>query len=82
MHCPYPTPEAGARALRCGKYWFGCDGPATTLHVIGFDVADEETVVEELDAIAAEGGTERARYASDAAGLRHELMDLFDSLTP
>jgi hypothetical protein len=80
MHCPYATSATAARALRCGKYVFGCEGPATAVHVIGFDVSSSETVTERLDEIALEGGTERARHATDATELRRELMDLFDSI--
>jgi type IV pilus assembly protein PilY1 len=82
MHCPYPTAAAAARALRCGKYAFGCEGPAAAVHVVGLDVGSDETIVETFDQLALEGGTERARHASGTSELRRALMDLLDAIAP
>ena len=80
MRCPYPTPEAAARALRCGSTSGSeCGAPLAAVHVVSFDVGDQ-VVIERLDAIAIAGGDARARIADDALELRAELNALLSEL--
>ncbi|HKP59293.1 MAG TPA: vWA domain-containing protein [Polyangiales bacterium] len=73
---PYPKAPEAARHLHCGYDTTGCNGLVDAVHVVAFDVHDQDTL-DELDQIAAEGGSERARRANDAAELRRELDAIF-----
>jgi len=70
MFCPYPKAEDAAHAL--------VDDAVGQLHVVGFAVDDSE-VRERLDAIAASGGTTRARHASSRSALRVQLRAILDA---
>jgi len=71
-HCPYPTPEEAARALRCGRDASRCDVPQAQLHVIAFAV-DDTLVQTRLDAIAVAGGGQGAHLVDSKLELREAL---------
>jgi hypothetical protein len=80
MHCPYPTPEEGARALRCGQDPNSCDaGVVSQVHVVSFADADP-TATTRMDQIAMEGGGQGAHHAFSALQLRQALDDVFSSI--
>lgn len=78
QHCPYPTAEEAARALRCAE-GASCSGLASQVHTVGFAI-DDENVRQRLEALAQSGGTERARFAEDGAELRVQLEALLEEL--
>jgi hypothetical protein len=80
MHCPYPTPEDAARALRCGASE-ACDaGLVSALHVVGFAISDDNVAREKMDAIASAGGTERSALVNSGSELRAALAAILDSI--
>jgi hypothetical protein len=78
MHCPYPTAEDAALALRCGR-GDTCDGPVDRVYIVGYSVNDTD-VIDRLDAIAVAGGEQGARYAADSTELRAQLEALFEEI--
>ena len=78
MHCPYPTAEEAARALRCGR-GESCDGPVSAVHVVGYSSPDAD-VRTRLDVIAIAGSEQPARFADDATELRAQLEALFEEI--
>jgi uncharacterized protein YegL len=80
MHCPYPTAEEAARALACGQVE-ACDaGPSERLYVVGYAI-DDSNVADRLDAIAAAGGSDKARMAHDGgASLRAAVRSILDEI--
>lgn len=80
MSCPYPLPSEAAQHLRCGFEPDGCDGPADTLFVVALLSQDEEAVQQGLDAIAAAGGSGRARFASSLTELTAVLDAIVDPI--
>jgi hypothetical protein len=80
MHCPYPTPERAALALRCGNS-AACDtGFVSKLHVIGFAVSGDEIAREKVDAIAFAGDTERGAFANNGDELRAAIAAILDGI--
>jgi hypothetical protein len=61
MSRPYPTASDAARHLQCGFDPSTCAGPIAGLFVIGTAGLGTQTQTA-LDAIAAAGGTKRARH--------------------
>jgi hypothetical protein len=74
MSCPYPLPEDAARYLRCG-FDEDCDGPATQLFVVGL-TTQAAAAQSQLDAIAAAGGSDAARFVSGLSDLNVTLDDI------
>jgi hypothetical protein len=79
LSCPYPIAEDAARHLRCGFGEADCSGPITALHVVALAVADPEARAK-LDATAAAGGSDRARFATDQPELRTALREVFEQI--
>ncbi|HET6340545.1 MAG TPA: hypothetical protein VFG30_45360 [Polyangiales bacterium] len=79
LSCPYPLADDAARHLRCGFGETDCSGPVTALHVVALGVSDTDARAK-LDATAAAGGTERARYATDQPELRTALRQVFEQI--
>jgi len=78
MHCPYPTPERAALALRCGNS-AACDaGFVSKLHVVGFALMDDDAAREKVDAIASWGGDEPAVFAKNSDELRAALASIIE----
>jgi hypothetical protein len=78
MSCPYPTATEAALHLRCGFDASACAGPIDALHVVGLSVVEDYK--SELDAIAAAGGADRARYANSQPELRAALREVFEDI--
>lgn len=72
MSCPYPLPADAARHLRCGFSDNRCLGPASRLFVIA-QATPDETLNNELGAIAAAGGSDAARFVSGLTDLNAAL---------
>jgi hypothetical protein len=73
MHCPYPTAEEAARELACGQAE-ACDaGPSERLYVVGYGI-DDSNAADRLDAIAAAGGSDKARMANDGGDSLHAAV--------
>lgn len=80
MHCPYPTPEEAARALRCGPDGASCgNGPVTQVHVVSFADTDRTTTAR-MDQIAIAGGGQGAHHAFGELQLRQELDAVLSSI--
>ena len=79
MSCPYPLPAQAATHLRCGFSNTACDGPVDAVHVIGLSSL-ESPARAELDAIAAAGGSDAARFAADASELRTRMDELLQGV--
>jgi hypothetical protein len=80
MHCPYPTAEEAAREVACGQ-GKACDaGPSERLYVVGYAV-DDTNVEDRLNAIAAAGGSGKARMAVDGGeSLRNQVRAVLDDI--
>jgi hypothetical protein len=79
MHCPYPTAEEAAHELACGQGQ-SCDaGPSERVYVVGYAI-DDSNVADRLDAIAAAGGTDKARNASGGDSLRVAIRAILDEI--
>jgi hypothetical protein len=74
MSCPYPLSKNAVQHLRCG---FGrtCSGPLSKLYVIS-TAAPQFALQQELDEIAAAGGSEAARFVSGVSGMYGALNDI------
>jgi hypothetical protein len=72
MSCPYPLAEDAARHLRCGFEADACAGPLQKLYVVS-TTAPEPRLQQELDGIAAAGGSEAAHFVSGTSGLYSAL---------
>ena len=79
MSCPFPLPAQAATHLRCGFSNTACEGPVDAVHVLGLSSLLEPARIE-LDAIAAAGGSEAARFAADANELRARMDELLQSV--
>jgi hypothetical protein len=80
MHCPYPRPEEAALALRCGS-GEACDaGVVDAMHVIGFDISDNNVTRAKVDEIANAGGTTAGVFAEDADELRAALATIIEGI--
>jgi hypothetical protein len=78
MHCPYPTAEEAARALRCGEGETCGAGSAARVEVVGF--ALDTSTVSRINDIAVAGGAEKARFAASGESLRRELSAILDEI--
>jgi hypothetical protein len=76
---PLPTASDAARRLHCGFDPSTCAGPIAGVFVIGTAGLGPQTQTA-LDAIAAAGGTERARYVSSNTGPRPILDATFQPI--
>lgn len=75
MSCPYPRSEDAARHLRCGFEADACAGPLEKLYVVS-TAAPVLRLQQELDGIAAAGGSEAARFVTGTSGLYSALDDI------
>ena len=83
MHCPYPTPEQAARTLRCGQQdTERCDSSVAQLHVIGFAIAGDSRIIDQLDAIAIAGVTRTSIPQTLGRELRDALDEVLTSIAP
>ncbi|HKP57363.1 MAG TPA: hypothetical protein VJV78_11615 [Polyangiales bacterium] len=80
VSCPYPSAPDAARHLICGFDPSACSGVVDAVHVVGLSVSDVAARAN-LDAIAADGGTGNARFASNQAELRAALRAVFESVS-
>lgn len=78
--CPFPLPEEGAYALRCGRADDGrCRKPIAQLHVVEYGPRDS-AVANRLASIAEAGGAAGAHRAAGGEELRAELTKILDSI--
>lgn len=80
MHCPYPKAEQAARTLRCGSGETCGGGVFETVHVVGFDVADDLVARMQLDLIADAGGTTAGVFVGDGDELRTALASIIEGI--
>lgn len=80
--CPYDTPETIVADLCQYTSTTGsCRGIAKGVFVVGFNV-DDATAKPRLDAIAQNGGTSSAYFATDPASLRSALSTVLNQAAP
>jgi hypothetical protein len=75
MSCPYPLAKDAARYLRCGFSEERCDGPATQLFVVAL-ASPDDAARNELEAIAAAGGSGGTRFVTGLGQLNDALDDV------
>jgi hypothetical protein len=79
MSCPYPLSADAARHLRCGFDGGSCSGPLAKLYVVS-TAAPQFPLQQQLDEIAAAGGSEAARFVSGVSGLYAALDEVLSRI--